>query len=62
MIYLRSVDQSQNRYRWYTMHLQPCLFGGVDVVRRWGRIGRRGGGERRCHFEFARAARIAVNA
>jgi predicted DNA-binding WGR domain protein len=27
------------RARWYGIYLQPGLWGGVDVVREWGRIG-----------------------
>jgi predicted DNA-binding WGR domain protein len=39
---LRRIDPSLNMRRFYRMSLQPDLFGGVDVVREWGRIGRRG--------------------
>ena len=29
------------RARFYALHLQPALWGGVDVVRAWGRLGHR---------------------
>jgi predicted DNA-binding WGR domain protein len=29
------------RARFYALHLQPALWGAVDVVRTWGRLGRR---------------------
>lgn len=38
---LRSVDREKNRFRVYRMWLQPTLFGGVDLVIEWGRIGAR---------------------
>ena len=39
---LRRIDASLNMRRYYHMSLQPDLFGGVDLVREWGRIGCRG--------------------
>jgi predicted DNA-binding WGR domain protein len=39
---LKRIDAALNMRRYYHMSLQPDLFGGVDVVREWGRIGRRG--------------------
>lgn len=39
---LRRIDPSLNMRRFYCISLQPDLFGGVDVVREWGRIGWRG--------------------
>ena len=46
----RSVDPSRNRFRWYSLRLQPCLFGGVDLIRVCGRLGQHGGTERVDHF------------
>ena len=43
IIYLTSVDPLRNRFRWYTVALQPTLFGGIDVVTWRGRIGQQGG-------------------
>jgi predicted DNA-binding WGR domain protein len=42
MLYFQSIDPSRNRFRWYLLDLQADLFGGVNLVRRWGRIGRPG--------------------
>ena len=39
---LRRVDPDRNMARFYRMVLQPNLFGGVDLVREWGRIGSSG--------------------
>lgn len=40
--YLRRIDSSQNMRRFYTITIQPTLFGGVSVIRNWGRIGTNG--------------------
>jgi predicted DNA-binding WGR domain protein len=39
---LHRVDPTQNMARFYSLSLQPTLFGEVSVVRAWGRIGTRG--------------------
>lgn len=39
---LRRINPALNMRRFYRMSLQPDLFGGVDLVREWGRMGRRG--------------------
>ena len=36
------IDQAANSCRFYVLRLAPDLFGGVAVVRAWGRIGTRG--------------------
>jgi predicted DNA-binding WGR domain protein len=41
-IHLRRIDPSQNMRRFYTLAIQPTLFGGASVVRNWGRIGTNG--------------------
>jgi len=38
-IALRRLDPEKNMARFYTIGLQPTLFGDWAVVRRWGRIG-----------------------
>ena len=40
MIYLTKIDAARNLARFYSLDLQPDLFGGWALVRRWGRIGR----------------------
>ncbi|WHZ38256.1 WGR domain-containing protein [Sagittula sp. MA-2] len=39
---LKRIDPSLNMRRFYRMSVQPDLFGGVSLVREWGRIGSRG--------------------
>ena len=39
MIRLTRIDPILNMSRYYQIHIQPCLFGGCDLVREWGRIG-----------------------
>ena len=42
MIVLTRSDASLNMNRFYALHLQGDLFGGVALVREWGRIGHPG--------------------
>ncbi|MES0884559.1 WGR domain-containing protein [Roseibium sp. SCP14] len=39
---LYRIDPSRNMQRFYEMTLQPNLFGGISLMRNWGRIGRSG--------------------
>ena len=59
-LYFKSIDPTPNRFRWYTLDLQPDLFGGVNLVCRWGRIGQRGGSVRSEHFADEGAANAAL--
>lgn len=36
---LHRIDPSRNMARFYRLSLEPNLFGGVSLVRTWGRIG-----------------------
>ncbi|MGX7744023.1 WGR domain-containing protein [Rhodopseudomonas parapalustris] len=36
---LRRIDATRNMRRFYSLGIQPTLFGGASVVRNWGRIG-----------------------
>lgn len=47
-VYLTHVDPDRNMARFYTMSVQPTLFGECSVVREWGRIGK-GGQVRETH-------------
>lgn len=38
-VHLRRIDATQNMRRFYTLSIQPTLFGGASVIRNWGRIG-----------------------
>lgn len=41
-LYVQRVDANRNMARFYAMSIEPDLFGGSSLVRRWGRIGTRG--------------------
>lgn len=41
-VHLHRIDPMQNMRRFYMLAIQPTLFGGVSVVRNWGRIGTNG--------------------
>lgn len=38
-VHLHRINVDQNMQRFYTLAIQPTLFGGASVVRSWGRIG-----------------------
>ena len=38
---LRRIDDTRNMRRFYRLDMQPELFGGVLLLRQWGRIGAR---------------------
>ena len=42
MIHLTRTDPARNMARFYTMALQPTLFGEWALLREWGRIGSAG--------------------
>jgi len=41
-VHLRRVDPARNMHRFYRLDVQPDLFGGVLLVKEWGRIGAQG--------------------
>lgn len=41
-VHLRRIDLAQNMRRFYSLSVQPTLFGGASLIRDWGRIGTRG--------------------
>ncbi|MCA1441991.1 WGR domain-containing protein [Ensifer sp. IC4062] len=54
-LYVQRVEPTRNMARFYAMSIEPDLFGGSALVRRWGRIGTRG--QERVHlFEDDRQA------
>ena len=55
---LRRVVPALNMKRFYTLTLQPTLFGEVTLIRHWGRIGTRGQSLTET-FPDAKAARSA---
>ena len=56
MTTLTRIDPEQNMARFYYMTILPDLFGGVQLICQWGRIGEDGGHERREYFENAAQA------
>ena len=42
-LYCQRIDETQNMARYYTLSIQPTLFGEIAVMRSWGRIGKAGG-------------------
>ena len=36
---LRRIDPARNMRRFYCISIQPDLFGGVSLIREWGRLG-----------------------
>lgn len=40
--YLHRVDAARNMARFYSLSIQPTLFGGASLIRNWGRIGTNG--------------------
>ena len=41
-IRIERLDPDANMYRFYRLRLMPDLFGGVSLLREWGRIGTQG--------------------
>jgi predicted DNA-binding WGR domain protein len=41
-LHLRRIDPARNMRRFYLLSIQPTLFGGVSLIRNWGRIGTNG--------------------
>jgi predicted DNA-binding WGR domain protein len=39
---LRRIDPGKNMHRFYRLDVQPDLFGGVLLMKEWGRIGAQG--------------------
>jgi predicted DNA-binding WGR domain protein len=61
MRYFHRPAENQKNVRWYTLHLQPDLFGGYDVICRWGRVGRKTVSERLERFSSAQHAKLRLN-
>ncbi len=56
---LRRIDEARNMRRFYRLDMQPELFGGVLLVRQWGRIGAEGRSVTE-HFDSATLAAAAL--
>jgi len=53
---LRRVDATRNMRRFYQLDIEPDLFGGVRLVKAWGRIGTEGRSIAEFHDNEALAA------
>lgn len=53
---IERVDHDANMYRFYRLRLLPDLFGGVSLMREWGRIGTQGRHRIDCFEDAGRAA------
>ena len=60
-ILLQRIDPARNMRRFYRIDVQPDVFGGVLLMKQWGRIGSRGQCQTR-RFEDAAAAYIGMHA
>lgn len=60
-IRIERVDHDANMFRFYRLRLMPDLFGGVSLLREWGRIGTQGRLRIEC-FEDAGSAADAMAA
>ena len=61
MRYFHRPAKEKKNVRWYTLHLQPDLFGGYDLICRWGRIGRKTVSEKLERFTSVQHARMRLN-
>ena len=41
-VHLRRIDPARNMHRFYRLDVQPDLFGGVLLMKEWGRLGAQG--------------------
>ena len=55
-MHLRRIDPDRNMARFYTMSVQPTLFGEWALLREWGRIGSAGRLVQRCFASEQEAA------
>ena len=59
-IRIERVDPETNMYRYYRLRLMPDLFGGMSLLREWGRIGTQGQQRIDCFEDAGRAADAMV--
>lgn len=53
--HFRRCDPASNMARFYHLSLEPTLFGGIALLRRWGRIGTTGQQRMELHADVAAA-------
>ena len=59
-IRIERVDPETNMYRYYRLRLMPDLFGGMSLLREWGRIGTQGQQRIDCFEDAGHAADAMV--
>ena len=60
-IRIERVNTEANMYRFYRLRLMPDLFGGVSLLREWGRIGTQGRHQIELFEDAGRAADAMVS-
>ena len=53
---LTKIDYSENQCRYYSLRIDPDLFGGWTLIRQWGRLDKEGGAIRMDSFESEEVA------
>lgn len=61
LVHLRRIDPSRGMWRFYSLTLQPTLLGGVDLIRRRGRIGAQGGSTLTETYPDEASAQVALH-
>jgi len=51
-----NIDEASGKFRFYTIQVQPDLFGRWSLIREWGRIGSKGGQVNILPFETEKEA------
>ena len=54
--HLTKIDHSENQCRYYSLRIDPDLFGGWTLIRQWGRLDKHGGALRMDSFESEEVA------
>lgn len=60
-IRIERADHDANMYRFYRLRLLPDLFGGVSLIREWGRIGTKGRHKIELFEDVGKAANAMLN-
>ena len=59
--YLTKIDPEANQYRYYSLRVDPDLFGRWSLFRQWGRLDTEGGAIRQDSFESEEEALNRLN-
>ena len=60
-VFLTRTERDKNMHRYYTLDIQPDLFGAECLVIEWGRIGQAGGECRSIPFPTVSEAQTALD-